>query len=201
MDRIKTPRHRLQLPFALRKAGWFLFALVLGAHFCSIAAAQSDQAEEYDVKAAFLFNFTKFVEWPEGSFNDSSSPIVIGIIGDDPFGDSLLHIVAGQTVQGRWIVIRKERFGDDLRRCQVLFISTSERPHSTQILAGLQDASVLTVSDIDGFAEAGGAMQFVTEENRVRFIVNLDAARQSKLRVSAKLLALARVISHSRAER
>ena len=148
-----------------------------------------------------MFNFTKFVEWPEGSFNDPAAPIVIGIIGDDPFGDSLMRIVAEQTVQGRWIVIRKERFGDDLRRCHVLFISTSERQHSAQILTSLRDASVLTVSDIDGFAEAGGAMQFVTEENRVRFVVNLDAARQSKLRVSAKLLALARVIHSAQAAR
>jgi len=201
MDPLESPLHRLQLPFALRSAGWFLFALAAGALFCSIAAAQSDQAREYDVKAAFLFNFTKFVEWPEGSFSDPAAPIVIGIIGDDPFGDSLMRIVAGQTVQGRSIVIRKESFGGDLRRCHVLFISASERQHSAQILASLQDASVLTVSDIDGFAEAGGAMQFVTEENRVRFVVNLYAARQSKLRVSAKLLALARVIHSAQAAR
>jgi hypothetical protein len=201
MDLLKSPPHRRQLQFALRKAVWFLFALAAGLLFCAIAAAQSDQPSEYEVKAAFLFNFTRFVEWPDGSFNDPHAPIVIGIIGDDPFGDSLLRIISGQKVQGRAIVIAKYRRGDDLRRCHVLFISASERQHSVQILASLRDAGVLTVSDIDGFAAAGGIMQFVMQESHVRFLVNLDAATQSKLRVSAKLLALAQVVNHGEAAR
>ena len=200
MDLLR-PLRRLQLQFALRTAGSFLFVLVAGALFCAIAGAQSDQPSEYAVKAAFLFNFTKFVEWPERTFSGPQAPIVIGIIGDDPFGDSLMRIVAGQKAQGRAILIAKYRRGDDLRRSQILFISASERLRSAEILASLQDASVLTVSDIDGFAEAGGTMQFVVQENRVRFVVNLDAATQSKLRVSAKLLALARVINHNEAVR
>jgi YfiR/HmsC-like len=201
MDLLKSPPRRLLFALALRTAGWFLLALTVGVLFCSSARAQSDQPSEYEVKAAFLFNFTKFVEWPDGSFDDSLSPIVIGIIGDDPFGDGLVSTVAGQKVQGRSIVIRKQRFGEDLRHCHVLFISASERQRSAQILAGLHEASVLTVSDIDGFADAGGAMQFVMQENRVHFVVNLDATTQSKLRVSAKLLALARVINHGQAAR
>ena len=184
MDLLRPPP-RLQLRFALRTAGSFLFVLAAGGLFCGMAAAQSDQPSEYAVKAAFLFNFTKFVEWPEKAFNGPQAPIVIGIIGDDPFGDSLMRIVAGQKAQGRAILIAKYRRGDDLRRSQILFISASERLRSAEILASLQDASVLTVSDIDGFAEAGGTMQFVVQENRVRFVVNLDAATQSKLRVSA----------------
>ncbi len=191
---MKSARHGLELPFALRTTGWFLLAIAAGALFCAIATAQADHASEYDVKAAFLFNFTKFVEWPQDSFQDAAAPIVIGIIGDDPFGNNLMQMIEGKTVQGRNLVIRKERFGDDLRRCKVLFVSTSERQRSTEILGSLRGASVLTVSDIGGFAEAGGTMQFVTEEGRLRFVVNLDAARQSKLLVSAKLLALARVI-------
>jgi hypothetical protein len=187
-------RHGLGLPFALRTTIWFLLAIAAGALCCAIAAAQSDHADEYDVKAALLFNFTKFVEWPQDSFQDAAAPIVIGIIGDDPFGGNLLHMIEGKTVRGRYLVIRKERFGDDLRRCEVLFISASERQRSTRILGSLRGASVLTVSDIGGFAEAGGTMQFVTEERQLRLVVNLDAARQSKLLVSAKLLALARVI-------
>jgi hypothetical protein len=195
MDLLKSPTHRLRLPFALRTAGWFLFALAAGVLCCAIAAAQSDQPGEYDVKAAFLFNFTKFVEWPENAFVDPLAPIVIGVIGDDPFGESLVRIVAGQKAQGRSIEIVKYRYGDNLRRCHVLFISASERQRRAPILASLQEASVLTVSDIDGFAEAGGAIQFVMQENRVRFVVNLEVATQGKLRVSAKLLALARVIN------
>jgi hypothetical protein len=182
-------------------AGWLQVALAAGVLFCAGAKAQSDQPSEYEVKAAFLFNFTKFVEWPDASFADPHAPIAIGIIGEDPFGDSLMRIVAGQKAQGRAIVIIKYRRGDDLRHCQILFISASERQHTTQILAGLQDAGVLTVSDIDGFAAAGGVMQFVMQENRVRFVVNLEAATQRKLRVSAKLLALAQVVNRSETAR
>jgi YfiR/HmsC-like len=192
--------HCRQRPSALRSASWFLLALASGAFFCPIGAAQN-QPGEYEVKAAFLFNFTEFVEWPDGSFEDSHSPIVIGIIGEDPFGDSLTRIVAGQKAQGRAILIVKYRRSDDLRRCHVLFISASERQRTAQILAGVQNAGVLTVSDLDGFAAAGGIMQFVMQESRVRFVVNLDAATQNKLRVSAKLLALAQVVNHSEAAR
>jgi hypothetical protein len=195
------PSRCWQLSFPRRTVGWILLALASGGFFRAVAADQSDQPSEYEVKAAFLFNFTKFVEWPESAFEDSHSAIVIGIIGEDPFGDSLTRIVAGQKAQGRAIAIVRYRRGDDLRHCHVLFISASERPSTARILAGLQDAGVLTVSDIDGFAEAGGIMQFVMRENRVRFVVNLGAATQSKLRVSAKLLALAQVVNHSEATR
>ena len=178
-----------------------LFFLVTAGLFSLTAAAQSEQPSEYAVKAAFLFNFTKFVEWPGASFDDARAPVVIGIVGTDPFGDSLVRIISGQKAQGRGIVIIRYRRGDDLRHCHILFIGDSERQHTAQILSGLQDAAVLTVSDIEGFAEGGGAMEFVMRENRVRFIVNLDAATQSKLRISAKLLALAQVISHSQGSR
>jgi uncharacterized protein DUF4154 len=201
MDLLRPQVQDLQFRRGLRMAGWFLFALVAVALFCAIAAAQSDQPGEYEVKAAFLFNFTKFVEWPENAFVDPHAPIVIGVIGDDPFGESLVRIVAGQKAQGRSIEVVKYRYGDNLRRCHVLFISASERQHRAPLLASLQEASVLTVSDIDGFAEAGGAIQFVMQENRVRFVVNLEVATQGKLRVSAKLLALARVINSSEAAR
>lgn len=180
-----------------------LFAFAASVLSCATAAAgqSDDRPGEYDVKAAFLFNFTKFVEWPDSAFDDAQAPIVIAIIGDDPFGDSLAGIIAGQKVQGRSIVVRERHFGEDLRHCQVLFISASERKRSAEILANVHDASVLTVSDIDGFAEAGGAIEFVLQEKRVRFVVNLDAAKQSKLHVSAKLLALARVITHNQVAR
>jgi YfiR/HmsC-like len=195
------PRLHPQSDSALLTASRLLFVFALGVLSYASAGAQSAQRSEYEVKAAFLFNFTKFVEWPDSTFSDSQAPIVIGIIGDDPFGDSLPRIVAGQKAQGRAILITKYRRGDDLRRSQVLFVSVSERQHSAEILSAIHDASVLTVSDIDGFAEAGGVVQFVIQENRVHFIVNLDAATQSRLRVSAKLLALARVINHNEAAR
>ncbi len=201
MDILKRKQRYLGLSSNARTAGFFVAACLAGLFVCSAGSAQSEQLSEYQLKAAFLFNFTKFVEWPDSSFEDPQAPIVLGIIGDDPFGDDLERIIAGQKVQGRSLVIRRKRWGDDLRRCHVLFVSLSERQRRTQILASVQPASVLTVSDIEGFAEAGGVIELVTQENRVRLIVNLDAANQSKLRVSAKLLALARVIGHSQEAR
>ena len=158
--------------------------------------AQSGHAE-YDVKAAFLFSFTKFVEWPGSAFADARAPVVMGIIGEDPFSGGLSRIVDGQVVQGRGIIVRRHQFGDDLRSCQVLFVSASERARVPQILASLQGSGVLTVSDLDGFAAAGGVMQFVMEESRVRFLINLDAALQAKLRINSKLLALAHVVNRA----
>jgi hypothetical protein len=201
MDLLKSAPHPRTRPFTFSTAGRLLFALAAAVMLPAVAAPQSGEPSEYEVKAAFLFNFTKFVEWPDSSFDSPHAPIVIGIVGDDPFGESLVRLVAGQKAQGRAIAIIKYRHGDDLRRCQILFISASERSRSAQILASLQETGVLTVSDIDGFAKIGGAVQLVIEENRVRFVVNLDAATQNKLRVSAKLLALARVINHSEAVR
>jgi hypothetical protein len=166
---------------AARRGTGAITAVVLAALVLSrIAGAQSGEPTEYEVKA----------------FEDSHSPIVLGILGEDPFGDSLARIIAGQKVQGRSLIIRKKHFGDDLRLCHVLFVSSSEREHRAQILGSIPSASVLTVSDMEGFAAAGGVMQFVTQDSRVRFIVNLDAVAQNRLHFSAKLLALAQVIGH-----
>lgn len=199
---LKPPPHHWPLPSTPRTAAWLLFVLAAGTLLPGIATAQASRPGEYEVKAAFLLNFAKFVEWPDSSFDGPQAPIVFGVIGGDhQLAFNLRRISAREKVQGRNIVIREVRFGDDLRRCHVLFVGASERQRTAQILASLQDASVLTVSDIDGFADAGGAMQFVMQESQVHFIVNLDAATQSKLRVSAKLLALAHLVNHNEAAR
>jgi YfiR/HmsC-like len=151
------------------------------------------------VKAAMLFNFAKFVEWPESAFDNPQASIVFGIIGDQRLGFDLQRVASGEKVQGRSIVIRNMRFGDDLRGCHILLVGASERQHTTQILAGLQAVHVLTVSEIDGFADAGGAVEIVMEGDQARFVVNLDVARQRNLRVSAKVLSMARVINLNQA--
>jgi YfiR/HmsC-like len=159
------------------------------------AVAQSEPLSEYQVKAAFLFNFAKFIEWPADLAESSS--LILCVVGEDPFGGDLSRVVEGQSVRGRTIAIRRDRFGDDLRSCHVLFVSESETKHVPQILAGLQGHAVLTVSDIDGFAQSGGVLQFFMEQSHVRFIVNLEAASQAKLKINSKLLALARVLNHA----
>jgi len=185
-------------------AYWMAFAIMTAGAAALLAprlAAQTSEPTEYQVKAAFLFNFTKFVDWPAAAFADPHAPIVLGVLGDDPFGDSLSLIVDGQLVRGRGITIRKFRFGDDVRRCHVLFVSASEQARTAQILGGLRGASVLTVSDFAGFAGDGGVVQFVMEEDRVRFVVNAKAAARADLRLSAKLLAVAHVINDVRGVR
>lgn len=196
------PVLRPQVQFALQAAILSLFFLLASVLFSAVAAAQSRRPREYEMKAAFLLNFAKFVQWPDSSFDSPEAPIVFEVMGGDhELAFDLRRISAGQRVQGRNIVIREGRFGDDVRSCHVLFVSASERRRAGQLLAGLQEASVLTVSDIEGFAESGGAMELVMQGDRVRFIVNLNTATQSKLRVSAKLLALAHVINHKEAAR
>jgi hypothetical protein len=161
-----------------------------------LARAQ-DSISEYQVKAAYLFNFVKFVEWPEEAFPDPLAPIVIGIAGDDPFGSALPQVVIGKTVQGRDLVIRKFRAGEDLRSSHILFISASEKKKVPQIVASLHGSSVLTVADFNEFLGDGGMIQLYSENNRIRFAINVDATGRAKLKISSKLLSLARVVGGS----
>jgi hypothetical protein len=163
----------------------------------SIGARPQDGLPEYKVKAAYLFNFLKFVEYPPESFADSLAPIVIGVVGEDPFGSALPQIVIGKTVQGRDLVIHVYRAGEDLRGAHILFIGASERKRLPAILSSLRGSSVLTVSDAAGFLDAGGMIQFVNEEERVRFAINADAAARVKLKISSKLLSLARPVTET----
>jgi hypothetical protein len=171
-----------------------LLALLASFHIVTAPNARSQDAPpEYQVKAAYLFNFLKFVEWPDDAFADSLAPMVIGIVGDDPFGSALPQVVIGKTVQGRDLVIRKYHPGENLRGASILFISASEKKRLPQILASLHGSSALTVADMDGFLDEGGMIQFLSENDRVRFAINVDATSRARLKVSSKLLSLARV--------
>ena len=156
-----------------------------------------DSPSEYQVKAAYLFNFLKFVEWPEEAFPDPLAPIMIGIAGDDPFGSALPQVVVGKTVQGRDLVIRKYRAGEDLRSTHILFISASEKKRVPQIVVSLRGSSVLTVADFNEFLGEGGMIQLYSENNRIRFAIDVDATGRAKLKISSKLLSLARVVGGS----
>ena len=174
----------------------WLFAILVLHCLANCAAPANLRAQpppsEYQVKAAHLLNFLKFVEWPEDSFADPLAPIVIGVVGEDPFGSALPEVVIGKTVQGRDLVLRKYRVGEDLRGAHLLFISASEKKQLSQILSSLRGSSVLTVADTEGFLEAGGMIQFLNENEQVRFAINADAVNGSRLKMSAKLLRLAK---------
>lgn len=148
---------------------------------------------EYEVKAAFLFNFAKFVEWPPDSFREPAA-LAICVFGEDPFGAVLDRTVAGEKLGDRPLQVRRTDRLSDLRSCQIAFIGDSERERVPEILASLRGANVLTVGESDRFAEQGGMVRFFLEANRVRFEINLDAVERTPLAVSSKLLRVARVV-------
>jgi len=148
---------------------------------------------EYEVKAAFLFNFAKFVEWPPDAFREHD-PLTICIFGEDPFGAVLDGTLAGETLAGRPLQARRTDRPGELRSCQIVFIGQAERERVPEVLASLRGANVLTVGESDRFAEQGGMVRFFVEANRVRFEVNLDALERTRLVVSSKLLRVARVV-------
>jgi hypothetical protein len=153
--------------------------------------AQDATPSEYQLKAAFLFNFAKFVEWPPDSSGESTAPFVIGILGSSPFGDDLQQTIQGKSINNRPLITREVHSLTEATNCQILFISTSERKRLPEIFKTLGDAHVLTVGENDQFIRAGGMINFVMEEQKIRFQINNDAAKRVGLKISSKLLGLA----------
>lgn len=153
--------------------------------------AETPSTPEYQIKAAFLYNFIKFVEWPPQVARETNAPIVIGILGQDPFGNDLESVIAGKRVNDRPIAIK--RLGASSPEfCHVLFVSSSERRRLTQIFQELQLSPTLTVGDnLEGFCQAGGIINFVMEAKKVRFQIDNQAAERRGLKISSKLLRLA----------
>jgi hypothetical protein len=162
--------------------------------FFSSTLSQSSAAGEYQVKAAFLYNFAKFVEWPSSSFSDATAPLRICVLGQDPFGEELRDIANDKTVNGRKLQVSPVADLRAARTCHILFIASSEKAQVKQALEGLRGSDALTVGDTKGFVEQGGMINFVLENDRVRFEVNHKAADQAGLKVSSKLLNVARSV-------
>jgi YfiR/HmsC-like len=157
--------------------------------------AQAVRASEYQVKAVFLFNFAQFVDWPADAFPDSATPLVIGVLGIDPFGGALDQTVRDERLGRRRFQVRRYRSVDEIKTCHILFISRSEGDRPEGILAGLKHRPILTVSDADGFAERGGMIRFVTDRNRIRLQLNTNATEAAHLTVSSKLLRVAEIVT------
>lgn len=182
--------HRVISAPGRRRPAWL--ALLTLASFAMLPQPARAQYGEYEVKAAFLSNFTQFVKWPAKAFADPGAPFAIGIIGDDPFGSSLEKIVQGQSVAGRKITIRRSRSPGDVRGCQIVFIAKSERGRIAELIAGLQGANILIVGETEQFTRQGGAIGFTMEGDKVRLEITSGNAQRAGLELSSRLLKLNR---------
>ncbi|HEY6555365.1 MAG TPA: YfiR family protein [Vicinamibacteria bacterium] len=179
--------------------------LLAGGATLALAALPSEGSAtrgplpEYSVKAAFLYRFLEFVEWPRASPLPAGT-VTIGVLGQDPFGEVLDRAILGKVAAGRSLTIRRFPTLESLSPCAVLFISSSETKHLPDILARLEGVAVLTVGEGDQFARRGGMIGFYFEDNRVRLEINRTAAERAGLRVSSKLLAVARLVQTETAD-
>jgi hypothetical protein len=159
-----------------------------------VAWAEAATTREYQVKAAFLFHFTQFAEWPEETFKDANSPLTYCTIGEDPFHESLDAALNGKTIGARSLRVQHFKQPRDMRGCHVLFIAAEEKKFFPAILASVKGNSVLTVGESEHFVQDGGMIGFCLEGNKLRFEINLESAQKAKLRISSKLLALAKTV-------
>ena len=171
-----------------------VFICVIGLPHPPPGSTQGQITAEYQVKAAYLCNFTKFVEWPPGTFPAQDTALTIGIVGEDPFGQALDAEALNITTNGHKMVVQRLHWDQNLRQCQVIFIGRTEKKHLGPILSSLKGASVLTVSEIENFLSSGGMIGLIFDADRIRFEINLDPAADSHLRISSKLLSLARTV-------
>jgi len=180
----RTRSHRLGI-LLLLSAVWFL-------HVATVLMAE--QANEFQVKAAYLYNFGKFVEWPAGVPASQGDSFVVCVLGTDPFGSTLDSTFSNERIKGKNVLARRISKPADATSCRILFISSSESPRLKEILAAVDKAGVLTVSDIPQFSRVGGMIQFVVDGSKVRFEINRARAEGAGLTVSSELLKVASVV-------
>ena len=172
-------------------------SLGLGANAQSSDSAASS---EYLIKAGFIYNFAQLVQWPSVAFPQADSPIVIGILGTDPFGTTIDRVVENKKLDGRNLVVKRMKWGKDLKDlkdCNILFVSSSEKEHIPDLVNMLKWLPILTIGETPGFATHGGIINLTLQDNKVRFEVNIEAAKQANLNISSRLLALARIVGQS----
>ncbi len=173
-----------------RLLAYLALSLALTAQCVALAGPVS----EYQVKAVFLFNFSQFVSWPAAAFASADSPMVIGVLGDDPFGGQLDSVVAGEHAGGRRLLVRRYRDVSQVKDCQILFIGRSETGRLRAIVEALHGRSILTVSDIDGASRNGVMIELVLDGDHVRMRINVGAARGGGLTLSSQLLEPAQIV-------
>ena len=170
-----------------------LLTLVAACHGPSILCAQDALQREYEIKAAFLYNFIRYIDFPAETTAAANGTLTIGIIGDPPVG-SVFDPLNNKQIKGCKLVVKEHASAKDLSGCQIIFICASEKDRLPEILGELKDSHALTVSEIDGFAARGGIINFISERNKVRFEINPDAAHRLGFAISSDLLKLAKLV-------
>jgi hypothetical protein len=172
----------------LKRTWWILGALLLGV----VSPLRGDApSREYQLKAAFIYNFTQFVDWPDKAFAKPDSPIVITVLGENPFGNVLDQVTKGKQIRGRDIVVHYVKDPAKVGQTHILFVGAPHNQNPAEALRGL--TGVLTISDSDNFTANGGMIRFFSEENKLRFEINTKATDNAGIKVSAKLLQLAKL--------
>ena len=176
-----------------RRAAGLLLATcaILGTASSRTARAQS--LTEYEIKAAFIYNFAKFVQWPSTAFAQPQSPLTMCLIGKDVFG-AALDTIEHKLAQGHELQVRRQVRLEDLKTCHILFVAESERNRLAPIFRAAAGVDVLTISDLDRFAEAGGMIGLYNVDNQVQFAINLEVARSTSLQINSQLLKLAKIV-------
>ncbi|MGC1483688.1 MAG: YfiR family protein [Candidatus Acidiferrum sp.] len=193
----RNPGHGIRRRGVRRLTSRYAFTAVIllissaGARWVS---AQAGPSSEYQVKAAFLFHFAQFVEWPPEAFRSANSPLTYCTVGEDPFHGALEASLDGKSINSRPLRVQHYKQVREVRACQVLFIGTPEERFISATLTNLNGNPVLTVGESEHFAQEGGIIGFFLEDNKVRFDINLVAAQKAKLQISARLLALAKTV-------
>ena len=168
--------------------------IALGGLLAGPGAAMSGEATvlpEYQVKALFLFNFTKYVDWPSEAFARADSPIMIGVLGDSGINEELKKAVATKTVNGRKIMIQETASEEDWSKCHIIFIGSSEKTRLPAILAKIRALPILTVGEAGGFLDQGGIINFTKKDDRIRLEIDLEAARLARVQIRSQLLSVA----------
>jgi hypothetical protein len=178
-----------------------LLPIVSAAAATSAHAQDTDASSEYLIKAGFIYNFASLVQWPSTSFSQADSPIVIAVLGEERFGTTLDRVLQGKKIAGRSFIVKYFRSTSELvksvgkpKECQILYVSSSAMPHLSEAIQVVRGMPVLTIGEMPGFAKSGGMINLVLEDNRVRFEVNVKAAKDADLNISSRLLALARIV-------
>ncbi len=188
---------------ASREGGWWRRSRVLWRFWFLLWLATpawpaAEPTPEYQLKAVFLFNFAQFVEWPDRAFPAPDAPLVIGVLGEDPFGSYLDNLVTGEKVGAHPLVVRRYRRGEDPVACHILFVSASEAELLAATMPRLKVRSILTVSDLEKFNREGGMVRFVTEGGKIRLRINVEAAKACELKISSKILRPATVVTEGK---